>query len=322
MTKNHDFKELVDRNLSGLNWNEQNRRKVFSAINEEERPVKKVSTTLILIAAILCISFSALAAGVLFSEKYEVRNVARKAMESRYGITEDLLALFTSKIEEQENGAVTIEYSAPDEGFPAERMGKYTVLVKGNEASVSWSNDGMSSEGGLKAEAYGREQLQMLLHDYEAAMQELREMGVVSGKSEAAPNPRLTGEIIWTDEDQAEADRIMKEEKAAEEQRQGEIANAEASGHYTMQDAVRISQKAIAEAYGLNQVQLDRITYEPDSTVIVYDEGIPQANLLFWLWQRDDQQFTEKDGQYWVLFNMDTGLVENILYDTGLAGNG
>ena len=51
--KNHEFQELVDQNLSGLVWDEPKRQKVHHAISEEEKPVKKISTTFILVAAIV-----------------------------------------------------------------------------------------------------------------------------------------------------------------------------------------------------------------------------------------------------------------------------
>ena len=63
--KNHEFQELVDQNLSGLVWDERKRQKVHHAISEEEKPVKKISTTFILVAAIVCLSATALAAGLL-----------------------------------------------------------------------------------------------------------------------------------------------------------------------------------------------------------------------------------------------------------------
>ena len=69
--KNHEFQELVDQNLSGLVWDERKCQKVLHAISEEEKPVKKISTTFILVAAILCISVTALAAGLIFSPRYD-----------------------------------------------------------------------------------------------------------------------------------------------------------------------------------------------------------------------------------------------------------
>ena len=92
--KNYDFQELVDQNLSGLVWDERKRRIVLHAVSEEEKPVKKISTTFILVAAILCISVTAIAAGLIFSQKYDAGKVANEAMGSKYGITAEMLSLF------------------------------------------------------------------------------------------------------------------------------------------------------------------------------------------------------------------------------------
>ena len=69
--KNHEFQELVDQNLSGLVWVERKRQKVLHAISEEEKPVKKISTTLVLIAVIVCLSVTALAAGLILSSNVD-----------------------------------------------------------------------------------------------------------------------------------------------------------------------------------------------------------------------------------------------------------
>ena len=136
--KNHEFQELVDQNLSGLVWDERKRQKVHHAISEEEKPVKKISTTFILVAAIVCLSATALAAGLLFSPKYDAVRVANQAMEENYGITSDLLSLFYREAKENEDGTTTITFSIPDKvSFPTDRMGEYTVIVKGNQAEAS-----------------------------------------------------------------------------------------------------------------------------------------------------------------------------------------
>ena len=67
--KNNEFKELVDRDLSGLVWDERKRRQVLYALNEEGKPVRKISTTFILVAAIACLSVTALAAGLIFAKR-------------------------------------------------------------------------------------------------------------------------------------------------------------------------------------------------------------------------------------------------------------
>ena len=51
--KNNEFKELVDRDLSGLEWDERRRRNVLRALEGEERPVRKISTTFLIAAVVL-----------------------------------------------------------------------------------------------------------------------------------------------------------------------------------------------------------------------------------------------------------------------------
>ena len=43
--KKHEFRELVDQNLSGLVWDEEKRQTVLYAVQKEEKPVKKFTAT-------------------------------------------------------------------------------------------------------------------------------------------------------------------------------------------------------------------------------------------------------------------------------------
>ncbi|MBQ8137294.1 MAG: hypothetical protein IJ174_07670, partial [Clostridia bacterium] len=206
--KNVDFQELVDQNLSGLVWDERKRQRVLHAISEEEKGVKKISATLILAVVLVCISVAALAAGLIFSPQYDAVRIANQTMEVKFGITADLLSLFYREVKENENGTTTVIFSIPDTAsFPTERIGEYAVIVDGSKATASWSKDGMSTSGGLSAEAYGAEQLHLLSYDYADTMEKLRDMGVMpsSAENSAKPDSSLNGgEIEWTKEDQAE----------------------------------------------------------------------------------------------------------------------
>ena len=91
----------------------------------------------------------------------------------------------------------------------------------------------------------------------------------------------------------------------------------------TVEEAVKSAKEAIVQEYKLTDAQAKKLTYEADQTTYVtYQEGQPLVHLMFWLWQEDEGPFTEKDGQYWVTINLQTGVIEDILYDSGLAGNG
>lgn len=323
--KKHEFQKLVDQNLSSLVWDERSRARVWHAIGKEERPVKKISTTFILVAAILCISVAALATGLLFSPRYEAGKAANHAMEEQYGITADLLSLFRREVTEHGDGTATVTYSAPVEDFPAEQMGSYIVQVNGSKASVSWSNEGKDTSGGLLAEAFGPEQLRLLSCDYANTMQQLLEAGVIAPKASAGPTPNLQlqeSEIVWTEDHQAAADVALDMARLADEKRLAELSQAETMGRISIQTASEMAKEAVCQEYELSAAQQKHLTYEPDSTYAVFDGSQPMVSMLFWLWQREDGPFSEKDGQYWVTINLNSGIIEEILYDAGLAGNG
>ena len=171
--KNEEFRELVDRDLSGLEWDERRRRDVLRALEGEERPVRKISTTFLIAAVVLCLSVTALAAGLIFSPKYDAVRLANDAVKAKYGLTDELIGILLRRAEVREDGTATVTYEAFDENdFPADRIGIYTVDVKGNHADASWSHDGDSTEGGLTAEAYGAEQLTMLAYHYGETLDE------------------------------------------------------------------------------------------------------------------------------------------------------
>lgn len=333
--KNNDFQELVDRRLSGLEWDEGQRRGVLSAVREEEKPMKKkVSFAFVLAVVVLCAGAAAIAEGLLFSQRYSAARLANQAMEQQYGMTSDILSLFYRQVTQHSGGAATVTYSVGSEAdFPAEQMGVYTVEVKGNQAKASWSNDGKDTSGGLKAEAFGAEQLRMLSYDYANTMKQLADAGLFQPKAAATPMPIAAatpmpiaygedGRIVWTDEDRAEANQALAEAERAEKERKDEITKAEAAGKLSIEKAAGVAKAAIVQEYALTEKQIEKLMYEPDSVYITWQEGKPQANLLFWLWQGEDETFREKDGQYWVTVNLETGVIEDILYDAVLAGNG
>lgn len=79
--KKHEFRELVDQNLSGLVWDEEKRQTVLYAVQKEEKPVKKFTATFVLIAAVICLSVTALAAGLVFSSQVDAFKLAEKARD-------------------------------------------------------------------------------------------------------------------------------------------------------------------------------------------------------------------------------------------------
>lgn len=287
--KEHDFQQLADQNLSGLVWDERMRRKVLCALDKEGRNVKRISRAFILAAAILCISVTALASGLIFSPRYNAGKQAANLMREQYGITEELLSLFHREITTQADGTSIVTYDVIRTDLPAEQMGAYTVTITSEGASAVWSNDGKDTTGGLTAEAFGAEQLTLLSRDYAAAMEQLH-------ISTSDPLPAVTPVLQ-------------------------EASTLNVQGALTIQQASALAKEAVCQEYALTPQQQDMLLFEEDSTYAAAEDR-PLVTMLFWLWQEKDGSFTEKDGQYWVTVDLDTGIIEDILYDAALAGNG
>ena len=319
--KNHNFQELVDQNLSGLVWDERKRQAVLYAISEEEKPVKKISTTFILIAAIICISVTALAAGLVFSGRFDAVKVAEKTINDSYGITNDMLGTFFSRsTEEKSDGTTLITFSGID--YFHYVLGDYTVTVQNGEGVATWNHDGEDTSRLFEADAWGKEQLQEMMrlsaedHDVTAFAEQAR---AIAAKYDATPyRPASSNENYKEGEEEA---------KAA----------AKAAGR-TGEDLVLLATEAVTITYNLTPEQSEMLV-DPAGTQLTVDEigdymyyhmqeGKPIFTVMLSLHQKtsDDLNvtppFTEKDGVYWVDVNVETGVIENILYDTQLGGNG
>ena len=319
--KNNEFQELVDQNLSGLVWDEQKRQKVLHALSEEEKPVKKFSATFILVAAIICISVTALAAGLIFSNRISVKQTAEKAVFEKFGVTDTMLAsFFNSDVEENADGESTVVFS----GFYYP-LGDYTVSVKDGKAEASWSFDGRDTSGMFDADVWGLEQLQEMLritttdHEVSSFFHKAQEIEKKSTPEDNQAN-KSQGEIRPAGKAEA---------KAA----------AEAAGR-SEADLLALAKDAVAEAYRMtpeqramlrNPYELEDLEPEDieDWFVSYYmKDGEPCFEVQLILRQQssaDDDEFppfSEKDGLYYVTINVETGVIENIEYDTDLNGNG
>ena len=311
--KNEEFRKLVDRDLSGLEWDERRRRNVLRALEGEKRPVKKIPTTFLIAAAVLCLSVTALAAGLIFSPKYDAVRLANDAVKAKYGLTDELIGILLRRAEVREDGTATVTYEAFDENdFPADRIGIYTVDVKGNRADASWSHDGDSTEGGLLAEAYGAEQLTMLAYHYEETLDEMVRLGIRN----AEPRESRYG---MTPEEQEEYRKALAE---SETYRKQDLADAEKAGTVTVEEAVKIARKAIREEYRLTEAQAGKLSWDPEDAMVLAEEGDTVIELVFGLRQGEEGgPFTEGDGMYFVDVDLTDGRIEDILYDPGLAAN-
>ncbi len=194
-------------------------------------------------------------------------------------------------------------------------LGTYTGTAGPAGQSAAWNNEGKSTEGGLSAEAWGRPQLEKMLaitqKDHEV-VDFYPQAQAIAMENDAAYAPRegsLTDEARWECPEHEEI---------------------EAKSKYTADELNGLAKDAIRQVYGLRDEALslmEEVDDEPDFRFVM--EG---DTLMFHAWfaltqnPSDDPnewpEWTAGDGQYVVVINSETGVVEDVIYDTCLNGNG
>ena len=124
-----------------------------------------------------------------------------------------------------------------------------------------------------------------------------------------------------TREEQAQ---IETQDAALIRQADARSAEAQARAEIPRAQAVALAKDALAQVYGLTQAQLDRLQWQESYAPSPYrmEGDVPIITEWFWLWQGDGDDFTEGDGLYAVEINAQTGVIEDVRYDSGLSGNG
>ena len=106
---------------------------------------------------------------------------------------------------------------------------------------------------------------------------------------------------------------------------------ARTAAKLTEKEMLELASQAVKSVYDLTDEQMKLMKYPQDLEDYHYynmQDGKPVYSVWFYLQQapEDDDpdtfpEFTEKDGIYVVDVNVETGVIESILYDTGLGGN-
>ena len=118
--------------------------------------------------------------------------------------------------------------------------------------------------------------------------------------------------------------QIETQDAALIRQADARSAEAQARAEITRAQAVELARDALAQVYGLTQAQLDELEWQEDYAPSPYrmEGDAPIITEYFWLWQGDGEAFTEGNGLYAVEINAQTGVIEEVRYDSGLNGNG
>lgn len=298
----NDFQKLVDRELSGLCWNERMRQKVLHSLDEEEKPVKKKMTVGMALALVLVLVGSlAVAAGMMFSPRYDVLKMADDALCEAYSISDDLLPFFGRMLNESE-GIVT--YRAMEDLRSV--IGDYTVTIENGSATAKWSLDGV--EGAWNAEK--------LVEINQICKQQ-------GGYAEVYAMARADEDKYHLAASAASEMQTSAEENvlAVMEKQEKESEMVKAAAKLTVSEMDQTGRAALKERFGLNDQQVAKLELEDDSCAWYIKNNQKLFSLYYWLWQNENE-WVEGNGIYIVDVNVETGAVEEIYYDNGLLGNG
>ena len=317
MKNKETLKARMDRRLSFLDGLPSCRSAVMQRIAQEEAPVMKKKISLGLVLALILVSLSVAglaAAALLFSPKADAARIADRALEERYGVTPEMQTFFVRSEEELPGGAVRVTYAGRDQLLEA--LGTYTARVKDGKAEISWSYDGKDTSGLYGADAWGAEQLKQMLADN----QETGDMGLFLPRALeiAQANGNPWQDSVSTEEEIIDYFEQLEKEKTA----------ALAARKLPEDEMAELARQAVIEAYSLTAEQaaaLEKYVQplaDEENAWYWMEDGKPCFEVQYFLTQDQDGAFVEKDGTYGVLVNVETGVIERIVYESGLGGEG
>lgn len=356
------------------------------------RMVMKKAWAITLALVLVMAAAVALAAGLMTSDKVDIKETAERALSEQYGLTAEMVSFFSCAVDEE---AGTVVYTPVDAMAGTERLGVYTVTVKNGKAEASWSHDGepvgedTSSpvwDARLFGEALARkaageewfviegiytpEQLKINVTEEQAAELARKAIGEKFGadaldgfelhdahRHVTKPEEMAAdGHGLWrysvnySRENEAEGlvesyvTRIyaddgsvfeceLKTERMTPTQEitvpdgyqswtEYYTAQAFARAEISPKDAIALAKDAIVQRYGLTQEQADAMELHDTWTGFGMTDDKPVYDIWFHLWMIEDGPWSEGDGLYGASVNVETGVIEDICYDSTLGGNG
>ena len=106
------FRDAADHRLSGLQGDSLLAQRIIAESKGELPEMKKkTSMRLVLAIAAILVATTALAAGLLFSPRYDASKLANEAMLNKYGITEKMMTVFYRETAQTDDGYIKVTYT-------------------------------------------------------------------------------------------------------------------------------------------------------------------------------------------------------------------
>lgn len=318
--KRNELKEIVDREFSGLTWDESKSARVLDALDaRSSSPAlparRKLSMAVALAALLTLLATTALAVALIrYAPKVSLETQARQLLMAQYGLTRETLGLFSSDVTE-EAGESVVTFTAAM--WADELTGIYTVRFRNGEATASWSYDDMDPAlwqgADFAAPVWGPPQLAAYLA--EGAHHNASLTYTIPHIRDASEQLALNDELPDPDPDVDAAfwDGQRWIAQTWDSEREMWIYDGEwVEGDLTLDGAIEISRAAFRELYSLTEAQAAEIGFF--DAILATKDGIRiwYFHAFLYLDGIDLNFFTEVDAQ--------SGEVLRIGLETG--GNG
>ena len=218
----NELKERLDASLADVQWTDELKRRTRARVGEGQIIMKKkLSAGFVLAMAIVLLATAAYAVStILRSPEANAVTLARRAVMEKYGLSSAAMGLFRADATE-ENGDWTVVLSE-NQGLPGKLIGEYTAIVKGEDATATWSYDDVDKalyeSGDFSAPVWGAKQIDNYFKNHDAASPYIMAAGydVRPAQTPAVLQP---GEHHWRDEivkDATPGEKDLTEDQAFE----------------------------------------------------------------------------------------------------------
>ena len=309
------IENAVDTTLASLDPSARQCDRMIENIKEGKKSVmgKKVSAMLALAIVLMLLTATALAAGIIFAKRVPATEIADQALLKTYGITARMQAMFTRKTAEGEGGTTVVTYEGRER--LAYVLGKYTVTVDGQTVkSICWSHDGEDTSGGLEASAWGKDQLDEILRIDPETGKQAQLLTFDPYIDRINREHGFDYQAYWEENEDEKYVVVLEGE---------DIEKAKELQAFSAHDFVQIAKEAVGVRYHLTsqQISLMSIDVDENSAYVLLDGTLCYRCWIF-VGELSDEE-TEQDGTYTVYLNLETGVVEDILFlSEHCGGNG
>ena len=300
------IENAVDTTLAALDPSARQCDLLIENMKEGKKSImgKKVSAMLVLAIVLMLLTATALAAGIIFAKRVPATEIADQALLKTYGITAQMQAMFTRKTAEGEGGTTVVTYEGRE--HLAYVLGKYTVIVDGQTVkSISWSHDGEDTSGGLEASAWGKDQLDEILRIDPETGEQAQLLTFDPYIDRINQEHGFDYQAYWEENEDEKYDVVLEGE---------DIEKAKERQAFSAHDFVQIAKEAVGVRYHLTpqQISLMSINVDENWAYVLLDGTLCYCCQIF-VGELSDEE-TEQDGTYTVYLNLETGVVEDILF--------